>query len=164
MFVFPGDRKDNTIGIHAVMCHLVSLLLSEANSEPEDFTFQQALGKIRGLRVYPISDSERNVPGEHTDSLMHSQSNQEADCMYVYRASCLFSFSLWDKFYRTKAFVHDFCKVIRVATFPMCRQWLEKTTQFPPPGFSQYLPISLTKPFLYDNTKQQWSYAIIPSN
>jgi len=65
-FVFLRDRNDDTVGIQAIICHLVSLLLSEANSEPKEFTFQQALGKIRGFRVHPLTDSERNAPGEHT--------------------------------------------------------------------------------------------------
>lgn len=34
MFVFPGASKDNTIGIQGIICHLVSLLLSEIDSEP----------------------------------------------------------------------------------------------------------------------------------
>lgn len=124
MFVFLQDRKDKTIGIHAIICHLVNLLLSEADSE---LVVHILAGKIRGLKVCPVTDSERNITGQHTDGLMDSQSKQEAGFMYVYKAFCLFSFSLWEKFYRTKSFVHDFCEVIHVATLPICRQWLENT-------------------------------------
>lgn len=112
MFIFLGDRKDSSIGIQAIICCLLSPL-SEADSKSKEFTFRQALGKI--LRTWGfkhlLNNPLREIQQENTPTAWQPLKANRNYILCTYKASCLPCFGSWGKFYTTKSFVHDLCKV-----------------------------------------------------
>lgn len=82
---------------------------------------------------------------ESCDSLMDSQTNRKHNlCTYIELPAFSFTFSMWDKFYRTKYLYTIFARSLLWLSFPYIGNgWKIQ--------YSFYLSVSLNKSLFYNN-------------